>query len=154
MHRDARFHAVVARIFVERLAQLSPEALAAIATSATPFDHYYQLALEMAVAATQRLAPAQRDQADAELMAQFPAIDALADAALPPGSPTHARIRALSKAAVRAILVRDVPDFGSAPFTELWGPFRSVVRLRELESEAKRRLFHGGGSDHGAAEAG
>lgn len=153
MEHDSRYRPAVVRQFVARLRQLSPSALAAIEAAATPFDHYYQLALEMAVQATRRLSEARGDNLEAMLAESFATLDALADQAVTRGTPAHARVRALTKAAARALLVRDLPDFNTGAFVELWAPFRHIIKITELEREARKSLLGGTGEDNGGVAA-
>ncbi|HEX7123975.1 MAG TPA: hypothetical protein VF178_16475 [Gemmatimonadaceae bacterium] len=141
------------RQFVTRLRQLSPSALGAIEAAATPFDHYYQLALEMAVQATRRLSDACGEDLEAMLAEPFAALDALADQAVARGTPAHSRVRALTKAAARALLVRDLPDFSAGAFVELWAPFRHTIKITELEREARKSLLGGTGENTGGVAA-
>lgn len=156
MEQDPRYRPTVVKQFVARLARMSPSALAAIEASATPFDHYYQLALELAIQATQRLSAARDDNMEAMLAEQFAHLDELADRATSPGTPAHTRVRALTKAAARAILVRDFPDFSTGAFVELWAPFRHTIKITELERDARKALLTGTSEDNndGVAAAG
>jgi hypothetical protein len=139
MDRDLPFRAALVSSFVDRLKRLSPEQIRDVQTEQTPFDLYYQRAIQLATQATKAGGSDQAEACETVLRASFREIDkALGEIAGVSQRPAH--MRAMAKAAARALLVRGTPPFTAGAFDELYAPFRRVIDLSDLESAARRAV--------------
>lgn len=134
------YRAALADAFVSRLRRLSPQDLSAIQAGQTPFDQFYQRALQQATLATSAFAADRAEAMESILRTRFQEIDtALSDPRVDrPGGTSQ--IRAMAKAATRALLVKGDPTFAVGAFDELYGPFRRSIVLSDLENEARRAV--------------
>jgi hypothetical protein len=134
---DISFRTALVDAFITRLRGMPRDQLQVIASARTPFEHFYQVALTLATEATQRMGPERAAALDGVLRTRFVEIDATFSDAGPPTRGASSNLRAMAKAAARALLVRDEPMFTRGAFLELFGPFAQHIDLAELEREAK-----------------
>jgi hypothetical protein len=154
MTTDLPFRTALIDAFIDHLQRLGAERLRQIDVSGASFDHYYQTALQLAIEAAQEVEPERREAVDAILASRFETIDAVLAEALPAAAIAESALRAMARAAARALLVRQVPRFSSSAFAELWAPFRPHLSLVDLERDARQAPLHGNGGDGGMAAAG
>jgi hypothetical protein len=154
MNTDLPFRAALIDAFIDHLQRLGAEHLRRIEASGTSFDHYYQTALQFAIEATRGVDMERQEAVDLILATRFEAIDAILAEALPAAAMPESALRAMARAAARALLVRQVPRFSSSAFAELWAPFRAHLSLVDLERDARLSLTRGNGGEGGMAAAG